>query len=452
MANPRIIGSYPTLEVILADFKTSEKRFVKQGADEAEVKQYLAMFKEMKNKIQDAEQKDIDRWADWEEFKTFVDQLKEQKSKSEMKKLQKMEGAQLVAENDDWRVYLITTHEAAKIYGSNTKWCITQQSPLYWNKYSRFSNFYFLISKTREPEDNWAKIALQVERNGKKTYWDAPDHRYDKKVPKDIAASFPEFEAKPKERPAHTGKLTVEQIKEQYGDELSRLVDHEIQGQVVGMFGEDSYDGDITEEQDIALPYWMKDGFERIFQLEESGTGRRQLGRAGMSTTAGDALKQLMQILPGVDDWAKDPDNAKLSWANSGGMMPYSDANYPEDAIIIDIQGQDSETESQIDDVADLMSMLGIEEENQEVFEEYLVEHGDDVGIYHYEPGRHVTMLGRYSVVYAIYFKFGEIEALVKEIFEQEGEDEEIPATSSEDKKKVEELLEVMRENAGDYR
>lgn len=436
--------------IVLADFKTSEKRFVSQGASPEEVKRYFELFKEMKNKIQDPKQKDIDRWAKWEEFKAFVDQLAEQKSKSEIKKLQKMEGAELIAENDQWRVYLITTHEAAKIYGSNTKWCITQNSDMYWKKYSRYSNFYFILSKTLPPTDPDAKVALQVERDGTKLYWDALDHRHSE-MPGNQAATLPAFDPKVKERPVRTGKLTVDQISEQYKSELEKIVDHEIQGQVVGMFGEDSYDGGITEEQDLKLPYWMKEGWEEIFQQQDK-PGHRQSRRASMSTTAGDALKELMNLMPAVDEWAKDPDNAKLSWSNSSGMMPYGDANYPDDAIILNIEGMDSETESQIDSIEDLMSMLGIDAEDEDAFSDFLEEEGDDVGIRNYTPGNTITMMGRYQVVYAVYLKFTEIEELVKEIFAEEAEeDPALEQTSAEDKKQIEDLLGVMKENAGSY-
>lgn len=35
-----------------------------------------------------------------------------------------MEGAKLVYEDNEWAVYEITTHKAAVLYGSGTKWCI----------------------------------------------------------------------------------------------------------------------------------------------------------------------------------------------------------------------------------------------------------------------------------------------------------------------------------------
>ena len=165
--------------VIHADFKAVQKKFTDQGIDEATVKQYLDEFKSLRDKRDLGEHKDIDQWGKkpWDDFKEFIDKTKGEKSKSEEKKLQKLEGAELVFENDNWLVYKILTHAAAMLYGSGTKWCITQPDGKHWRNYTRKGScFYFLISKTKEKDDQFYKLAAQVKSsNGEITYWDALD-------------------------------------------------------------------------------------------------------------------------------------------------------------------------------------------------------------------------------------------------------------------------------------
>jgi hypothetical protein len=160
---------------LVEDFKTSAKRFQDQGAPEEEVLSYFSDFKQLKNKIQDATKKDIDKWKTWAEFKAFVDETKASKSKSQEKKEKKASGAKLVAEDKYWKVYHITTKEAAMLYGSGTKWCITEPEQDYFEDYSKSNDFYFYISKRLSPSSPFYKIALQHGHDDSYTYWDATD-------------------------------------------------------------------------------------------------------------------------------------------------------------------------------------------------------------------------------------------------------------------------------------
>jgi hypothetical protein len=173
--------------IILADFKTAKKKFLDQGIEEDIIDTYLDDFKTLKdrNKIKSLEDKNIDNWAKktWDEFVEFIDSLKKEKSKSEEIKELKKEGAELVAEDDNWRVYKITTYEASRMYGSG-KWCITRDEK-WWKKYNRRSQFYFILSKTRPENDKWNKIAVQVKKSGKKIYWDATDKNHSS-LPSDL--------------------------------------------------------------------------------------------------------------------------------------------------------------------------------------------------------------------------------------------------------------------------
>ena len=81
------------------------------------------------------------------------------KSNAERRKTSKG-GAKLIYEDDDWKVYKITTYDAAKYYGKGTRWCITGNyeghehlGEKYFNDYIREQKldggYYFYINKNK---------------------------------------------------------------------------------------------------------------------------------------------------------------------------------------------------------------------------------------------------------------------------------------------------------------
>ena len=204
-------------KIIVADFKAVEVKFLDQGVDKSEIDDYFKDFKELKNrnKIDDPDERNIDFWGKktWEEFKEFVSRLKLEKSRTEEKKLKKMEGAELAGENEYWYVYRILTHDAAKVYGANTRWCITQSEDNHWKQYSGKNNIYFIIFKKPEllkegvlqtnNQEKFSKIAVLVDSAGKKEYWDALDNKVNKPYVSEIkdgaihTLGFPDVDYKP---------------------------------------------------------------------------------------------------------------------------------------------------------------------------------------------------------------------------------------------------------------
>jgi len=165
--------------IILADFKAVEKKFESQGIELELIKQYIEDFKKLRdqNRIDSIEKKNIDYWGkkSFEEFKDYLDVLKSQKSKTEQRKMKKLEGAVLFHEDDDWFIYRILNLEASIMYGSGTKWCITQKDNSHFASYSKDKNIYFYISKHRSDDDRFYKIAALVDKGGVVDYWDALD-------------------------------------------------------------------------------------------------------------------------------------------------------------------------------------------------------------------------------------------------------------------------------------
>ena len=172
MFRRRVLARYQ----IVSDFKTSSTRFVGQGHPRDKVDHVLKAFKRLhdQQKIKDAKQKDIDQWKDFEALQSFVEKLDSESTVS--RKLgQETEGAQLIAENEGWRVYKILNHQACMRYGQDTQWCIKKPDGEQWRDYTKSNDFYFFIAKLRPTTDRWFKIAMMVDPNGKRLYWDAED-------------------------------------------------------------------------------------------------------------------------------------------------------------------------------------------------------------------------------------------------------------------------------------
>lgn len=90
-------------------------------------------------------------------------------------------GAEIVGENDKWRVYHITTFEASQKYGRDTKWCITGidgYGRKYWDDYTKTGvEFYFYITKSRiNPRGRYGKYALALSPNNEFKVYDQQDN------------------------------------------------------------------------------------------------------------------------------------------------------------------------------------------------------------------------------------------------------------------------------------
>ena len=87
-----------------------------------------------------------------EELDTAVSTIENSITKTQAKKGLSEAGAKLISETDHWKIYHITTYEAAQKYGRDTKWCITGidgYGDKYWKEYTEEAGveFYFLITK-----------------------------------------------------------------------------------------------------------------------------------------------------------------------------------------------------------------------------------------------------------------------------------------------------------------
>lgn len=142
---------------------------------------YYNKYTAIKNKISDPDYKDVYKLIkkDPDEVKDYIDNFK---SNRDLVKAAK-DGAKKLYKDSDWVVYRITSYDAAKYYGKNTRWCISGNYPgheglgeKYFNdyirKYNLDSGYYFYISK-KDPNEKYCvlkKISGDIV-----SIWDASD-------------------------------------------------------------------------------------------------------------------------------------------------------------------------------------------------------------------------------------------------------------------------------------
>lgn len=131
------------------------------------------------------------------DLEDFINDLESEKSATQQRKEDK-QGAKVVYEDENGKVYEITTYDAAKYYGKGTKWCISGNYPgeenrgqeLFWHyierEFLRNNAYYFAI------ENDGTKYAILIDKNNKvKSIWNAEDTAIvvDPKFEEDIADS-----------------------------------------------------------------------------------------------------------------------------------------------------------------------------------------------------------------------------------------------------------------------
>ena len=134
-------------------------------------------------------EKNIDWWVknkSFEDFKTTVNDVSNKGSKTKQKKItakSPVDGAILEGVTENYEIWKIITYKASRHMGrlyknKSVKWCISTDESSYFNTSYKNSSFYFFVRKEFE-NDKYDKIALQIQKDGDRIYWDVDDKNSD---------------------------------------------------------------------------------------------------------------------------------------------------------------------------------------------------------------------------------------------------------------------------------
>ena len=155
------------------DYKTSEKRFLDQGANPEELKADIEFHKANKNTFK-PEWKNIDAIKDWKTFQEFI---KDQQGQKKVKQSFKTEQDQVTLRDDDkWLILVPLDHKTSCFHGSDTDWCTTKADKEYFSKYFFEAGVILVYClKKNETKDKWA-VALHLDDLDDSEFFDKKDN------------------------------------------------------------------------------------------------------------------------------------------------------------------------------------------------------------------------------------------------------------------------------------
>ena len=137
----------------------------------AHIQDAINAVKEFDRIGKNLEKKDINQYQSLGELALIV---KDYTSKSQERKIDS--DAEKIYEDSRVLIVKPLSHKASCKYGAGTKWCTTENSPGYFDKYSSGENeLYYIIMKDFDMSNKFYKIALHVSPLGEGTWYDSRD-------------------------------------------------------------------------------------------------------------------------------------------------------------------------------------------------------------------------------------------------------------------------------------
>lgn len=121
------------------------------------------------------EKKDINQYKTLDDIRDTISSH-ENKVRRQVKKL---DGADLVYEDDRFTVVTPLNHKTSCYYGAGTKWCTAAfNGESHFENYSSDGKLFYVIDKKGKSSDRFYKVAVLNKFEGTQSYWDAPDDRF----------------------------------------------------------------------------------------------------------------------------------------------------------------------------------------------------------------------------------------------------------------------------------
>lgn len=169
--------SYKYIEFLIKNFKRDSQYY---SPNKEEFMGYMGVFLfgsgeietlnefERHSRANRIKQKDISQYTNFLELNDVV------KAAEEIENRKKIEKEILnIHEDDTWLILTPLSFEASKVYGANTKWCVTQEK--YWNQYLTTHRLIYVLNKKTD-----TKIAFSRDFSKEKFQaWDQLDKEVD---------------------------------------------------------------------------------------------------------------------------------------------------------------------------------------------------------------------------------------------------------------------------------
>lgn len=121
------------------------------------------------------DKKDINQYKTLDDIKDAINSH-ENKVRRQVKKL---DGADLVYEDDRFTVVTPLNHKTSCYYGAGTKWCTSAfNGETHFEEYSSDGKLFYVIDKKGKSSDRFYKVAVLNKFEGTQSYWDAPDDKF----------------------------------------------------------------------------------------------------------------------------------------------------------------------------------------------------------------------------------------------------------------------------------
>jgi len=136
-----------------------------------EIEEVIELVKDFNRYQSNLSKKDINQYKNIEELTQSLDYSRTKEKEKEL------EGqAERVYEDGKFLVIKPKTEEASCKYGSNTKWCVTSKGAGHFGRYTSGAQIlYFIINKQNSTNQNYSKVAVHFNNEGKPTYWNSQD-------------------------------------------------------------------------------------------------------------------------------------------------------------------------------------------------------------------------------------------------------------------------------------
>ena len=115
--------------------------------------------------------------TDLNEYKSLIELTQSIKDYDERtrRNFRKVDGGNVVYEDDRFFIVNPLTHQSSCYYGKGTKWCTAADSDYQFNQYNQDGKLFYILDKTLPTNDPFYKVALLKKFNGDTTYYDAKD-------------------------------------------------------------------------------------------------------------------------------------------------------------------------------------------------------------------------------------------------------------------------------------